>query len=528
MTRAIGAALVWLASVLPAVAAPDQVLVIPFENVTRESRIFWLSEASAVILADDLNALGAQAFAREERRAAFERLQLPPAATLTDATVIRIGELVGASQVVVGTLSLDNEQLVVRARAIALAAGRIEHDVTERGPVADLFSIFERLARRIGPSSAGASAQVQIPHAPVGAFENYIKGLIANSPATSITYLNAALQLAPDLTRARLALWESYSAQGQHDRALAALKGIPADSPWSNRGRFRAGLSQIQLSRYDDAFATFRALADEHPDARVLNNLGVVQLRRGRGATQGVPTYFFNKAVEADPAEADYFFNLGYAYWLDRDPGAAMYWLREAVRRNAADGDAHFVLGAALAATGNQPQAARERELARRLSSTYEQWEKRPADEVLKGLERLKTDVELPRAEPDDAVTNDVQRDQRELARFYLDRGRRFYLEERDTEALSELNRTLFLAPYEAEAHLLVGRIYLRGGRTHEAIDALKISIWSADTSDAHLALADAYFQTREMAAAHDEAQRALALDPSSKQAQALLEKTVP
>jgi tetratricopeptide (TPR) repeat protein len=528
MTRAVGAALVWLSAAVPALAA-DRVLVVPFENVTRESRIFWLGEASAVILADDLNALGAQALAREERRAAFDRLQLPPRATLTDATVIRIGELVGASHVVVGTLRLENDQLVARARAIAIQAGRIDHDATERGPISDLFAIFERLARRIGPPSSGAGTQVQIAHPPVAAFENYIKGLIAESPATSITYLNAALQLAPDLARARLALWESYSAQGQHDRALSALKGISDDSPWTARARFRTGLSQIQLSRYDDAFATFRGLADEHPDAQVLNNLGVVQLRRGRTGTQaGVPTYFFNKAVEADSTESDYFFNLGYAYLLDKDPGAALYWLREAVRRDPADGDAHFVLGAALAVTGNQAQAVRERELARRLSSTYEEWEKRPADEVLKGLERLKTDVELPSAGIDSTFSSDAQRDQRELARFYLDRGRRLYLEERDGEAISELNRTLFLSPYEAEAHLLVGRIYLRGGRTHEAIDALKISIWSADSSDAHVALAEAYLQTREMAAARDEAQRALALDPASKPAQLLLEKTSP
>ena len=122
MTRAIGVALVWLSAVVPPAAAADRVLVIPFENVTRDSRIFWLSEASAVILADDLNALGAQALAREERRAAFERLQLPPAAALTDATVIRIGELVGASHVIVGTLNLENDQLVARARAIGLEA----------------------------------------------------------------------------------------------------------------------------------------------------------------------------------------------------------------------------------------------------------------------------------------------------------------------------------------------------------------------------------------------------------------------
>ena len=527
MRHAIAAAVVWLAASTPAVAAADRVLVIPFENVTRESRIFWLGEASAVILADDLNTLGAEALAREERRAAFERLQLPPSAALTDATVIRIGELVGASHVIVGTLRLESDQLVARARVIALEAGRIAHDVTERGPVADLFSIFERLARRIGPSPAAGAAPVVLPHPPVAAFENYVKGLIAESPATSITYLNAALQLDPQLARARLALWESYSAQGQHDRALAALKGIPAESPWATRARFRSGLSQIQLSRLDEAFSTFRALADEHPDPRLMNNLGVVQLRRAAAAAQGKPTYFFNSAVEADPNESDYFFNLGYAYWLDRDPGAAMYWLREAVRRDPADGDAHFVLGSALAATGNSAQAARERELARRLSSTYEEWEKRPADEVLKGLERLKSDVELPHAETVSALASD-QRDQRELARFYLERGRRLFLEERDTDALSELNRTLFLSPYEAEAHLLVGRIHLRGGRTHEAIDALKISLWSADSSEAHLALAEAYLQAREIAAAHDEAQRALALDPTSKAAQAVLEKTVP
>ena len=38
---------------------PGRVLVMPFENVSREGRIVWLGEASAVLLADDLNAFGA-------------------------------------------------------------------------------------------------------------------------------------------------------------------------------------------------------------------------------------------------------------------------------------------------------------------------------------------------------------------------------------------------------------------------------------------------------------------------------------
>ena len=88
-------------------------LVMPFENLKREARIFWLGEASAVLLADDLNALGANAITRQERRQAFERLQVPPAASLTDATVIRIGQIVGAAEAIVGSFQVDDEVLIV-------------------------------------------------------------------------------------------------------------------------------------------------------------------------------------------------------------------------------------------------------------------------------------------------------------------------------------------------------------------------------------------------------------------------------
>jgi tetratricopeptide (TPR) repeat protein len=511
-----------------AAETPGRVLVMPFENVTRESRIFWLGEASAVLLADDLNALGATALVREERREAFERLQVPPAATLTDATVIRIGQLVGASHVIVGTLKLEGDTLVVRARSIALEVGRIDYDVTERGPIPELFATFERLARRMVPPAARESTDIASANPPIAAFENYIKGVLAATPATAISYLNSALKLSPTFGRARLALWDVYSAQGDHDRALAAVQRVAADSPWARRARFRAGLSQIILKKYDDAFATYKALLDERSDPAVLNNLGVVQLRRSVTSQSAGPTYYFNKAAEADATDPVYFFNLGYAYWMDRDPGAALHWLREALRRDQADADAHFVLGAALAATGNAAEANRERELARRLSATYEAAARKPGapanDVVPKELERVKGDVALPHAPNDTTLAGSGQRDQRELAQFYLDRGRRLFQEERDREALEELNRALFLSPYQAEAHLLAGRIHLRGGRVHDAIDALKISVWSAETAEAHAVLAAAYLEAKEIASARAEAERALALDPGSIEAKRVLD----
>ena len=102
----------------------NRYLVVPFENTNREGRLYWLSEGSAVVLTDDLTAVGTPAITREDRRRAFDRLHVPAVATLSYATVIRLGQLVGASHVVVGGFELENGRLTVRARAIRLDAGR--------------------------------------------------------------------------------------------------------------------------------------------------------------------------------------------------------------------------------------------------------------------------------------------------------------------------------------------------------------------------------------------------------------------
>ncbi len=219
---------------------------------------------------------------------------------------------------------------------------------------------------------------------------------------------------------------------------------------------------------------------------------------------------------------------MGYAYCVDRDPPAAIYWLREALRRDPADGDAHYVLGAALQQSGATAEAAREKELARRLSSSYAEWDKRQAaggDGVPRGLERSKDYLERPGARVESIITSSGQRDQATLATFHLEAGRRAFDREADREAEQELRRALFLSPYLSDAHLLLGRIYLRGARTTEAVQAFKIALWSDETVAAHLGLAEAFLQLQDIASARHEVDRALGLDPTSADAQALRER---
>lgn len=530
MKRTLFAICLLLVAARHAAAQPaERFLVLPFDNPGNVARISWLGEASAVLLADNLNALEHRAYTREERLEAFEYLQVPSIATLSHATVIRLGQLVGATHVVIGSLGLAGDEMSVRAQTIKLDTGTFEHEVVESGALDNLFTIFDRVSRRLAALPAAGASLGRMPSLQV--FESYIKGLLASAVPAKIGYLQSALKLDPGFDRARLALWAVYQDQGSTQAALLAAAAVPESSPLYARARFSVALSLIQLKRLDDAFATLKTLADRSPSATVMNNIGVIQMRRAAPAQTARATYYFDQAAKLDRDDPDYYFNLGYAFWAEQDEASAVAWLREAVRRNPADGEAHAVLGAALQATGAAAEATREQELATQLSSSYADWAKRPAggELVPRGLERLKTTPEsssLRRV--DSAIATTEQREQRELATFHLDRGRRFFEQGNDSEAAPELRRVLYLSPYEAEAHLLLGRIHLRAGQTSAAVGAFKISLWSQESAAAHLALAQAYVQLKDTAAARAEAQKALALAPDSADARALWDTLKP
>lgn len=529
MFRILFACLLCLLPVCAAAQSSGHILVMPFENLRRDARLHWIGEAAALLLADDLKSRGVAAITRAERIRAFDQLHLPTAATLSRATVIKVGEFVGASEIIVGSVAVDGTALIVEAHSIRIDVGRLQPNVTERGALIDMIAIFERLAGRLAPDATVTGERSARP--PLEAFENYVKGLMAESPAARTAFLEAAIARNPGYDRALLTLWGVRGDQGDHAAALEAARAVAGTSPRARQAKFAAGVSLLELKRYEEASAAFKALAEEataaHFTASAYNNLGIAQLRRGATVQTGLPTYFLTRAADADPGDSDVLFNLGYAYVLERNHQGAVYWLRETLRRNPADADAHYVLGAALAASGSPVEAAREKELARQLSSEYAELEKRAAAERLpvpRGLERVREDPDLRAAiRSEQTIVNTAQRDQRDLATFHLDRGRRLFEREDDRNAMAELRRAVYLSPYEAQAHLLMARIHLRAGRTSDAVDALKISIWSAETPDARIALAQAYLKQENNAAARTELARALVLDPSSAEARRLL-----
>jgi len=133
------------------------------------------------------------------------------------------------------------------------------------------------------------------------------------------------------------------------------------------------------------------------------------------------------------------------------------------------------VLAAALLATNNTAEATRERDLARQLSSRFDEWDQRPREDAVggvpRGLERA-SETEATPVRADSGLVSTTQQDHQQLARFHFDRGLRLEEQQQDREAISEFRKSLYLAPYDAQTHLALGRVLVRSGEQSRLLGA--------------------------------------------------------
>lgn len=483
-------------TVSPQVPVEGSVLVLAFEPHPGAKGGNWLGEGVALLMTDALDASGAEVVRRDERIEAFQRLQLPLQVPISRASAIRVGELLGAGTVIIGQVGLQGNAVEIRARRLMLSPPGLSPEVVVTRPLSGLFDAVAGLAGQVTGLASVAHSWTAPPS--VAALAALVEGLTAERVDEQERYLQASLKLAPDYLAARLALWALLRDTGRHRAALTTATAVPQAAADARQARYAAALSLIDLKRYDEAFRALRGLLKQHPVAAVANALGVLQMRRTPTPQTGEPTYYFNQAVELDPDEADGYFNLGYGYWRGRDAQGSAYWMREAVRRNPADAEAHWVLGTALMQLGATVEGQRERSLARQLSEDETVFATlSDASGVPSGLERLSARLEATRrrGQPLDAPSSAT--DRASLARFHLEAGRRAFDRGDDREALAALRRATFLSPYLAEAHLMLGRLYLRADRIDEAVAALRIALWSEDAGETRQLLAEAMARQR-------------------------------
>ncbi len=349
-------------------ARSNAVLVLSFFNLSSSagsSNLDWIGESISEAIREGLASSGALVHERETREEALRRLSIRPGATLTTASVIKLGELLDAGQVIYGEFSVtpaaEGSQsmgsLRIVARTLDLQGFRKGPELEEIGALEDLAALERHLAwealRLVAPRAAVSEEEFRRnrPTVRVDALENFVRGLLASSPEQKHRFFTQAARLDPEYSQPRFQLGRMFAEKKDYRVAAGWLEGVkPADSHYME-SRFLLGLCRYYGGDFAGAAPAFEAVARAVPLNEVLNNLGAAQSRLNQPASLDN----FRKALEGDPADPDYHFNVGYALWKRGDFAAAAESFRAVLERSPEDPQATIMLGRALQKNGPRP-----------------------------------------------------------------------------------------------------------------------------------------------------------------------------
>ncbi len=497
-------------------AAPGPLVVFPSDGGT--SGAAWIGAFVAEVLPHDLELLRVPVVDRSDRLRAQEALGVP-AAPLTRATSVRIAESLGASRVVLGIHELDGQTVTLSLRILDVDAGTLSAPFRASGPLTGLADLAHGLAWDIalaGPTRPSITRdELSKLRTPIRfeAIRAFGEALAVREPAQRQKLLRRALAAAPDYDEARLALGELHLQAREHAAAHDVLAKVAGTSPFVRTARFLDGRALLELGRYREAAALYAALAASDPTPAVLNNHALALLRIGAPGAKASDE--LRHAVEGGAGVRELPFNLGWALLTEGDAEAAGFWMRGVVRQDPSDAHARLVLVWALRQANRAEEADEEWAGLVAVAPSYESL---ATPDLGRHFERILPSERL-------LVLDQAGRSDAELSAVHLGRADKL-AEAGDKEgSLRELTQAAYVNPYDARAHLMLGRAERERGNLDKAVNELRVSLWCRDDNAVRLELAALLKQLGRSAEARAEAQKVLKSDAGNASARELADK---
>jgi TolA-binding protein len=368
----------------PFCQAADTIAVLPLfnQNEAKSPNLDWIGESVAETIHESLSSVGLLVLDREDREEVYRRLTLRTGVVLTRASVIKVGQTLDAGLVIFGefhvdspdgTVSTGKSNLKLTVHIIDLKHFGSGPEFSQEGPLETLSQMQTKLAwmvaHRLAPDGTpGEEAFIHDrPPVKVEAVESYIRGLIASNPDQKAKLFAQAVKIddlysAPNFQLGRIAFQRK-----DYKAASAWLAKVSKGDSHYLEAAFLRGIGQYYAGNFDDAANLFRMVSAEVPLNEVFNNLGAALSRKNdSGANEN-----FTKALEGDPADPDYWFNVGYSIWKSGQYALAAEKFRAVLDRSPGDQEATTMLGRCIKMDG--PRAGDPRSEGReRIKTTFE------------------------------------------------------------------------------------------------------------------------------------------------------------
>ncbi len=378
---------IWLLACLATFFVPaaqaDTYLVLPFFNVSKNSSLDWIGEGLAETVQEALSSEGLMVLDRDDRVEVYRRLSVRPYTLLTKASVVKIGEELDAEHVIFGQFDMQpapeptagsRGSLLITASVLHIKGMRQGMEFRESGAIEDLAALQNHLAwqtlRTIHPNLATTEAEFQQNHPSIrlDAIENYIRGLMAVNPDDKHRFFTQAARLDAHYSQPCFQLGRLLWKRKEYKTAADWFQRVsPSDSRY-RQANFFLGLCRYYTGDFAGAQAAFQLVASTVPLNEVYNDLGAAQSRVNRPEA----LENFRRALEGDPSDSAYQFNVGYALWKSGDFRAAAENFHAVLNHDPADEQASLLLARCENRSGPQPGDPRTEGLER-LKSNYEE-----------------------------------------------------------------------------------------------------------------------------------------------------------
>lgn len=499
------------------------VLVLPFDNRSGLADLGWIGESFPDTLNQRLNSAGFLTISRDDRQYALDHLGLPADFRPTRATTIRIAQTLDANYVIIGSYNIAKGRISVQAQVLEVNNLRMSSSIEDASELTRLFDVQNavawKISRQIDPrfnvaqqTFLAAPGQVKLT-----SFENYIRGISAATPQERIKRLQLAVQESPNYTAALLALGKTQYTERDYDHAAQTLARIPSSDRRALEANFYLGLARFNSAHYADAEKAFTFLASRLPLPEVINNQAVSASRQGHNATA-----LFERAVAADPNDADFHYNLAVSLWRQGNFARAQDEVSQALRLRPNDTEAPELK--ALIAFGRPPAPIALPASKPALATTSASATKpAPASgqtfEPLERIRRTYSEASFRQAA--------FQLDQMRAARMatlppaeqvsqYVQLGRDYLAQGLIPEAEQQFQSALTVNSSSAEAHAGLAQVREQSGDTVAARTEAQTSIQLHPNAPAYLILARLELHDNQTASSAADVSRALKLEPSN------------